>query len=148
MKCPYCQNSQTKVVDKREVDKLGVTRRRRQCISCGKRFTTHEVVEGVDLIIVKKDGRREHFSRDKLKSGMLKACEKRPVPHERITEIVDEIEGEIRKFDSTEIKSSDIGEMVIKKLKGLDKIAYIRFASVYREFEDISSFERELKELK
>lgn len=148
MKCPYCQNSQTKVVDKRDVDKLGVTRRRRQCISCSKRFTTHEAVEGVDLVVVKKDGRREHFSRDKLKSGLLKACEKRPVPHEKITEIVDEIEGEARRLDSTEIKSSIIGEMVIKKLRGLDKIAYIRFASVYREFEDISSFERELKELK
>ena len=148
MKCPYCQNSLTKVLDKREVDKLGVTRRRRECTMCHKRFTTHESIEGVDIVIIKKDGRREKFSRDKLRSGLLKACEKRPVSHERINEIVDEIEGETRRLDSTEVKSTFVGEMVMKKLKGLDKIAYIRFASVYREFEDISSFEKELKELK
>lgn len=148
MKCPYCQADETKVVDKRESEKLGVTRRRRECIRCKKRFTTHERIEGVDLIIIKKDGRREAFLRDKLKAGLLKACEKRPVSLEQINNMLDDIESELRRSDSIEIKSTDVGEMVMKKLRDIDKVAYIRFASVYREFEDLSSFEKELKQLR
>jgi len=146
MKCPYCSSEGLKVVDKREADD-NTTRRRRECLSCEKRFTTYERIESVELIVVKKDGRRERFSRDKMKAGILKACEKRPVSAEKIDKVVNEIEAELRSYDSVEIPSSKMGELVMKKLKALDKIAYIRFASVYREFGDLESFEKELKKL-
>ena len=146
MQCPYCLRNETKVVDKRDGDNFA-TRRRRQCIKCGKRFTTYERLGNVDLSVIKKDGRRELFSREKLKNGFIKACEKRPVSVEKIEQVVDEIEKELRNKESTEIKGTVIGEIVMKKLKKLDKVAYIRFASVYREFTDLSDFQKELKTL-
>jgi transcriptional repressor NrdR len=147
MKCPYCGNTETDVIDSREAEDLTAVRRRRECLKCEKRFTTYERVESVELVIIKKDGRREPFNREKLLAGIVRACEKRPVPHEKIEKAVDELEMEIRKKDTKEIPSSIIGELVMKKLKKLDKVAYIRFASVYREFADVGDFKKELKEL-
>ncbi|MBI2670525.1 transcriptional regulator NrdR [Candidatus Woesearchaeota archaeon] len=146
MICPFCKHKQTRVVDKRE-SKLQLTRRRRECLKCKKRFTTYERIEAIPLIIIKKDNAREHFNREKLMSGILKACEKRPVSSDMIQNMVDEIENEARNQKSSEVESSFIGELVMKKLKDLDKVAYIRFASVYRQFADLSSFEKELKDL-
>ena len=147
MKCPYCGSEELKVLDKRTSDEKSIWRRR-ECLKCEKRFTTYERVESADLIVIKKDGtRRERFDRNKLKSGILKACEKRPVTNEAIEKMVDEIEAELRGEDSVEIPSKKIGELVMKKLKRIDKVAYIRFASVYREFEDIESFRDELNKL-
>ena len=146
MLCPYCGHSETKVTDKR--DSEGVTRRRRECLKCEKRFTTYERVE-FDLTVVKKDGRRQKFDRDKLKSGVEKAFEKRPVSVEKIDQVVSEVESKIHRVaKDKEIASDKIGEIVMAKLKMVDKIAYIRFASVYREFADIDDFKKELKELK
>jgi len=146
MKCPYCNYKETKVVDKREANE-GTTRRRRECLKCNKRFTTYEKVENIDLSIIKKDNTRQEFDRSKIEKGITRACEKRPVSYDQVKKIVDEIEAELRLKKTKEIKSREIGELVMKKLKKLDKIAYIRFASVYREFADISSFEEELKKL-
>ncbi len=148
MRCPYCLNPKTKVVDKRDIPELNAIRRRRECLKCGKRFTTYERVESVKLTIIKKDDSRESFDRDKLLHGVLKACEKRPIPRERIERIVGEIEAELRNYEEREIPSSVIGKLVMKRLRDLDKVAYIRFASVYREFTDLGSFERELKKLR
>lgn len=147
MKCPYCGAEETKVVDKREASDLAVTRRRRECLKCGKRFTTYERVELLDLMVVKKDGKREQFSREKLEKGILRACEKRPISQEKIEKLINEIEAKIRNEDTTEVESKFIGELVMRKLKSLDKVAYIRFASVYQEFGDIESFQEELKKL-
>jgi len=147
MKCPFCSQTETKVVDKRETEEDNVTRRRRECLKCEKRFTTYERVEMSNITILKKSDKREPFNRDKLKRGLFKACEKRPVNAEQIEIVVNEIEAELRGKDSTEIPSSVIGELVMRKLKKLDKVAYIRFASVYREFTDLESFEKELKNL-
>lgn len=145
MLCPYCNSSETKVTDKR--DSQGVSRRRRECLKCGKRFTTYERVE-FDLRVIKKNGDREAFDRDKLKKGILRAFEKRPSDTEKIEEIVDEVEAKINRLaKGKEIKSSKIGEIVMAKLKKEDKIAYIRFASVYREFADLDDFKNELKGL-
>ena len=146
MRCPYCGHEELKVIDKRESDEKSI-RRRRECLKCGKRFTTYERIESADLIVVKKDGRRERFDRNKLKTGILKACEKRPITNETIEKMVDEIESELRNEDSVEVPSKKIGELVMKKLRRIDKVAYIRFASVYREFADLESFENELKKL-
>ena len=146
MICPFCTHSGTKVVDKRE-SKLGITRRRRECLKCKKRFTTHERIESTPLIIIKKDNRRESFNRDKLRNGLLKACEKRPVSHDIIEHVVNEIENDARNQKSSEVSSTFIGELVMTKLKDIDKVAYIRFASVYRQFADINSFEKELRDL-
>lgn len=148
MKCPYCTHSETKVVDKRETAEFDVTRRRRECLKCEKRFTTYERIERVDLSIVKKDGRNEPFDKEKIRSGVLKACEKRPVTLEQIDKLIDNIEIDLRKLKSIEIKSEKIGEKVISALKKLDKVAYLRFASVYRGFEDVKDFEKEIKEIK
>ena len=145
MKCPYCLTDETKVVDKRDSETS--TRRRRECLKCGKRFTTHERVENVDLIIIKKSGERERYDRLKLKSGLIKACEKRHVSIEQIEDSLDKIEIELRGMDTTEIPSSKIGNAVMKSLKKLDKVAYIRFASVYKDFADVEEFENELKKL-
>ena len=134
------------MVDKRETESLEVTRRRRECLKCEKRFTTYERVE-IDLRVIKKDGRREAFSRDKVKNGMLRACEKRPVTAEQIEAAIDKIESALRSRSSDEIKSSVIGELVSRELKRLDKVAYIRFASVYKDFEDIKSFATEVQQL-
>lgn len=147
MICPFCAHDATKVLDKREAANGKETRRRRECTKCGRRFTTFERVETLDLLVVKKDGKREIFDRSKLRSGIIKSCEKRPISAESIEKVVDEIEGELRKGASSEISSKEIGEFVTKKLKKLDKIAYIRFASVYRQFADIADFEKELKNL-
>ena len=146
-KCPYCSHAETKVVDSREAEDLSSVRRRRECFKCGKRFTTYERTELVELRIAKKDGRREQFDKNKLIAGMVKACEKRPVSAETIARAADEIERELRRMDETEVKSSAVGEMVMQKLKKIDKVAYIRFASVYRSFADVESFEEEAKKL-
>ena len=147
MKCPYCGYEETQVIDTRETENLEATRRRRECLKCNKRFTTYERVEEADIIVVKKDGKRERFERQKVINGILKACEKRSIPLDKIEKAVDEVESDLRKRDSVEVDSKVIGEIVMKKLKALDKIAYIRFASVYREFEDLDRFEEELEKL-
>jgi transcriptional repressor NrdR len=149
MRCPYCSGSESKVVDKRDAPDVGHIRRRRECLNpgCGKRFTTYERVEDIDLSVVKKDGRRERFDRNKLLNGVLKACEKRPIPRENIEKLVDDIGAFLRTHPSTEIESKVIGELVIRKLRSMDKVAYIRFASVYKEFDDLDSFKEELEKL-
>ncbi|MBI3334280.1 transcriptional regulator NrdR [Candidatus Pacearchaeota archaeon] len=144
MQCPYCQHLETKVIDKR--DAVGRTKRRRECLKCEKRFNTHEAVEEVRLRVIKKDGGREDFDRDKLKRGIEKACEKRPISTERIDKMIITIEDKLRK-KGKEVPSTFIGEMVSKELKKVDKVAYIRFASVYRDFTDISDFKNEIKKL-
>ena len=147
MKCPYCFHDETKVVDKRETEDLDTTRRRRECLKCEKRFTTYERVESLDLVVIKKDGRREAFDREKIKKGVIKACEKRPISYEQIDNFVDKLESELRKLKTKEIQSNLIGEKIMNGLKRLDKIAYIRFASVYRSFADVTDFQKELKDL-
>jgi len=147
MKCPYCNYEETQVIDTRDTENLESTRRRRECMKCNKRFTTYERVEEADIIIVKKDGRRERFQRQKVLNGIIEACEKRQIPLEKIEKLVDEVESDLRKRDSVEVESRVVGELTMKKLKGLDKVAYIRFASVYREFEDLDRFTEELEKL-
>ncbi len=144
MKCPYCLSEESKVTNKR--GSPGGIRRRRECLKCKKRFTTYERIEREDFYVVKKDGRREKFSREKLEHGIDKAFEKRPVPKEKIDNMITEIEEQVRK-KGKEVKSSFIGELTMKKIKKLDHVAYIRFASVYRDFQDIKDFKEELKEL-
>ncbi len=144
MKCPYCLNEETHVTNKRE-SPSGI-RRRRECLKCKKRFTTYEKIEREDFYVVKKDGRREKFSREKLEQGIEKAFEKRSVPKEKIEKMVNEIEEKLRK-KGKEVKSSTIGEITMRKIKRLDNVAYIRFASVYRDFQDIKDFKEEFKEL-
>ena len=144
IKCPYCYYEETKVLDKRETEDSLITRRRRECLKCKKRFTTYERIE-TDLVVIKKDGRREKFSREKLKTGILKSLEKRPISVEQVDKIINNIEANLRNKSTAEISSQIIGELVMKKLKTIDKVAYIRFASVYREFEDPSSFIEEIK---
>lgn len=131
-------------MDKREISKGNVTRRRRECLECAKRFTTYERMEPLELYIIKKDGRREPFDRQKLRMGMLKACEKRPISPETINKITDKIEDELRRLKSVEVAGTIVGEKVMRELKELDKVSYIRFASVYREFADITDFQDEL----
>lgn len=147
MLCPYCGSADTRVVDKRSSDEKAF-RRRRECEKCEKRFTTYERIETIPLTVVKKDGRSESFDKNKIRMGIMKACEKRPVSQEKIEKILDEIENELMGMDTTEIKSKTIGDRVSEKLKDIDEVAYIRFASVYKKFRDIESFEKELKELK
>lgn len=144
MLCPYCSTDETKVTDKR--DSKDETRRRRECLKCGKRFTTYERIEPVEIFVIKKDGRREAFSREKMKNGIMRACEKRPVTQEQIDAAVNFIEEKLKQ-QGNEVKSSFIGEIVMRKLKQLDKVAYIRFASVYRDFQDVSDFKKEIKEV-
>jgi len=145
MNCPYCSNSSSRVTDKRKAPE-GI-RRRRECLKCSKRFTTYEKIERGDLFVVKKDGRREKFERRKLEVGIERAFEKRPVSKEKIDKMINEIEEHIRKRGKKEIKSSVIGELVMKRIKRLDNVAYIRFASVYHDFQNITDFKKELKEL-
>ena len=147
MKCPYCNFEETQVIDTRETENLEATRRRRECMKCNKRFTTYERVEEADIIVVKKDGRRERFQRQKVLNGIVEACEKREIPLEKVEKLVDDVESDLRKRDSVEVESRVVGEIVMKKLKILDKVAYIRFASVYREFEDLDRFTEELEKL-
>ncbi|MCR5476922.1 MAG: transcriptional regulator NrdR [Lachnospiraceae bacterium] len=145
MKCPYCANEDTRVIDSRPADDNSSIRRRRICDKCNKRFTTYEKVETIPLIIIKKDNNREAFDRAKLESGVLRACHKRPVSAAQITRLVDEVENEISQMEEKEISSGVIGELVMNKLKDLDAVAYVRFASVYREFKDVNTFLEELK---
>ncbi|MFC1753425.1 transcriptional regulator NrdR [Thermoproteota archaeon] len=147
MRCPYCPSTESRVIDKRE-SSPGITRRRRECPKCKKRFSTYEKVEVLNLSIIKKDGTRESYDREKLEKGIKRACEKRPITHEDIDKIMSEIESELLNKKTKEVNSKEVGELLMNKLKKVDKVAYIRFASVYREFEDISSFENELDKLK
>jgi len=147
MKCPFCGYSESKVVDSRPAEEGATIRRRRECLSCQKRFTTYEIMERLPLIVVKKDGSRQTFDKQKLINGMLRACEKRPVPLAALSNVADEIEQELQNSLEREIKTTDIGEMIMKCLKALDEVAYVRFASVYRQFRDINSFMDELNRL-
>ncbi|MFH1832889.1 MAG: transcriptional regulator NrdR [Candidatus Levyibacteriota bacterium] len=147
MKCPYCGSKETEVVETRDSEDLETIRRRRACLKCEKRFTTYERVENINLIVIKKDGKREQFSRDKLKNGILKASEKTKVSLENIEKIVTEVERELRSGDSVEIESKKIGLMIANRLKKIDKVAYIRFSSVFKRFVDVEDFEEEVKKL-
>ncbi|UCB57278.1 MAG: transcriptional repressor NrdR [Candidatus Omnitrophota bacterium] len=140
MKCPYCANLEDKVVDSRLATEGSSIRRRRECLKCQRRFTTYEYIEGTPLMVVKKDSRREPFERKKILAGLVKACEKRPISMQQLEELVDKIEFTLQKNYDKEVKSKDIGELLMKMLKELDEIAYVRFASVYRQFKDISQF--------
>ncbi|MFC5558333.1 transcriptional regulator NrdR [Ureibacillus thermophilus] len=147
MRCPSCHYNGTRVVDSRPVDDNKEIRRRRECESCGYRFTTFEKVEETPLIVVKKDGSREEFSREKVLRGLIRACEKRPVPLEQLEQIVYDIEKQLRRIGNSEVSSVDVGEMVMDELAKIDEVAYVRFASVYRQFKDINVFMEELTEL-
>jgi len=147
MKCPACQHNGTRVVDSRPVDENKSIRRRRECEACGYRYTTFEKVEEMPLIVVKKDGSREEFSREKVLRGLIRACEKRPVPLEVLEELVFSIEKDLRRIGNAEVKSEEVGEMVMEGLAAIDEVAYVRFASVYRQFKDITVFIEELKDL-
>lgn len=145
MKCPFCSQDNTKVVDSRPVEDTNAIRRRRMCESCGKRFTTYEKVETIPLSVVKKDQAREQYDRAKIQDGVLRACYKRPIPIENIESMMDSIEGDVFDKADKEISSTQIGEIVMSHLKDLDAVAYVRFASVYREFKDVNTFMEELK---
>lgn len=147
MKCPYCGYKEDKVIDSRSSSDDTIIRRRRQCLKCGKRFTTYEKVEHIPLMVIKKDGRREEFDREKILNGIRKACEKRPVSIEKMEEIVNKVETEIEKRNVREIPTRVIGQLVMKSLHKLDQVAYVRFASVYKEFKDIEEFKQALDKL-
>jgi len=147
MQCPFCKENRDKVVDSREVNEGRMIRRRRECLECHRRFTTYERIEEMPYLVIKKDGRREEFDRKKLLGGVLRACEKRPVEIDKIEAVVDDIIGTLYDVNEREIPSVDIGEIVMKKLKTLDSVAYVRFASVYREFKDVDEFMQELQTL-
>lgn len=147
LQCPNCQHKNSKVIDSRPIEEGKAIRRRRECEQCAQRFTTFERMEETPLLVVKKDGMRQEFSREKLKRGIIRACETRPVPIEKIDEIVLEVEKELRNIGSPEVASKVIGEMVMERLSHVDEVAYVRFASVYRQFKDVSVFLDELKEL-
>lgn len=147
MKCPYCNNSESKVVDSRPSDEGNSIRRRRECLECHKRFTTYETMESLPMVVIKKDGSRQSFDRSKLLNSMLRACEKRTVPFDTLDKIADEIEQALQNEMDREIPSSRIGELVMEKLKDVDEVSYVRFASVYRQFKDISTFMAELSKL-
>ncbi|MBU3839732.1 MAG: transcriptional regulator NrdR [Candidatus Ruminococcus intestinipullorum] len=147
MKCPYCGYSDTRVIDSRPADENNSIRRRRSCDECGKRFTTYEKVETIPLIVIKKDNNREQYDRSKIEAGVLRACYKRPVSAEEIEKVIDQIELQIFNREEKEIPSSQIGEIVMDKLRELDPVAYVRFASVYREFKDVNTFMDELKKM-
>ena len=147
MKCPYCGGDNSRVIDSRPADDNNSIRRRRQCDECGKRFTTYEKVETIPLIVIKKDQNREQYDRSKIEAGVLRACHKRPVSAEQIHKLVDSVETELFNREEREIPSSVIGEIVMDKLKDLEAVAYVRFASVYREFKDVNTFMDELKKM-
>ena len=147
VKCPYCNAADTKVIDSRPADDNCSIRRRRQCESCGKRFTTYEKLETMPLMVIKKDNSREVYDRSKIEAGILHSCHQRPVSTQQINALIDEIENRIFNMEEKEIPTSLIGELVMEKLKGLDEVAYVRFASVYREFKDINTFMDELKKV-
>lgn len=147
MRCPFCGYHDSKVVDSRPAEDYVSIRRRRECLSCKKRFTTFEVMESFPLVVIKRDGSRQSFDRNKLLNGMIRACEKRPVPFEDLEKIATEVEQAIQNEMNREVSSTKIGEMVMDRLKGLDEVSYVRFASVYRQFKDISTFMAELNKL-
>lgn len=147
MKCPYCGHLETDVVETRDSEDLSSTRRRRECRKCTKRFTTYERVENIDLVVIKKDGRRENFDRDKLRLGIIKACEKRPIGRELIESILEEVEQELRQKESVEVSSKTIGNVVLRRLKKIDKVAYLRFASVYLDFDDLADFGKMIEKI-
>ena len=147
MKCPYCGNTDTRVIDSRPVEETNSIRRRRSCDECGKRFTTYEKVETIPLIVIKKDNNREQYDRAKIEAGVLRACHKRPISANDINKLIDEVETEIFAREEKEIASDEIGSIVMDKFKDLDDVAYVRFASVYREFKDVNTFMSELKKM-
>ena len=147
MKCPYCGYSESKVIDSRPADENSSIRRRRECLSCGKRFTTYETVESLPMVVVKKDGSRQSFDRRKVLGGMIRACEKRPVPLAELEKIAEEIEQDLQNSMEREISTEAIGEKVMERLRNVDRVAYVRFASVYRQFKDIDTFMTELNKL-
>ena len=147
MKCPYCGSTESEVVETRASEDLDTIRRRRECLKCEKRFTTYERIENVNLVVIKKDGKREQFNRDKLKSGIIRSCEKTKVSLEQIEKIVTEVERELRGGESVEVESKKIGQLVALRLKKIDKVAYIRFSSVFKRFVDVEDFEKEVKRL-
>ena len=147
MKCPFCSFEESKVIDSRPTDEGQRIRRRRECLSCGKRFTTYEIIESLPIIVIKKDKSRETFNRDKLMTGLLRACEKRPVSIDTLDNMIDEIETTLQNSLDREVSSENIGQLVMEKLKKIDEVAYVRFASVYRQFKDINTFMRELNKL-
>ena len=147
MKCPYCGAEESKVIASRPTEDSERIRRRRECLKCGKRFTTYEVIENVPIVVIKKDKSRETFDRNKLLNGLLRACEKRPVPLAELERIADEIEQELQSALEREVSTVEIGEMVMKRIKLIDEVAYVRFASVYRSFKDINTFMEELTKL-
>ena len=147
MICPFCGHREDRVIDSRESKEGDAIRRRRQCLGCDRRFTTYERTDEIPYMVVKKDGRREKFDRQKVLSGLLKACEKRPVAMARLAEIVNEVEGRLMENPEREVSTIQVGEMVMERLRTLDKVAYVRFASVYRDFQDVEAFLNELKSL-
>lgn len=147
MKCPFCGYTESKVIDSRPTDEDSRIRRRRECLGCGKRFTTYEIIESLPIIVVKKDKSREVFDRSKLLGGLLRACEKRPVSIETLEQAVDSIESKLQNLLDREVASMKIGEYAMEALKGIDEVAYVRFASVYRQFKDINSFQEEISKL-
>ena len=147
MKCPYCGHPESKVIDSRPADENASIRRRRECLSCARRFTTYETVESLPIVVIKRGGIRQAFDRNKILNGMLRACEKRPVPMQLLENATDEIEQSIQNSLDREVSTAQIGELVMERLKPLDEVAYVRFASVYRQFKDINSFMRELNKI-
>ena len=147
MKCPYCGEENTKVIDSRPAEENNAIRRRRRCEKCNKRFTTYEKVETIPLIVIKKDDIREQYDRGKIEAGILRSCHKRPVSYEQIMSVVEDVENAIFNTEQKEVSSTLIGELVMERLKKLDQVAYVRFASVYREFKDVNTFMDELKKL-
>lgn len=147
MNCPFCAYEESKVIDSRPTDEGQRIRRRRECLQCAKRFTTYEIIESLPIIVIKKDKSRETFNRDKIMNGLLRACEKRPVSFDMLDRMIDEIETTIQNSLDREVTSEKIGELVMEKLKGIDEVAYVRFASVYRQFKDINTFMSELNKL-
>ena len=147
MKCPFCGYTESKVIDSRPAEEGATIRRRRECLACQKRFTTYEIIERLPLVVVKRDGSRQTFDKVKLINGMVRACEKRPVSLSRLEKIADDIEQELQSHLEREIKTVDVGEMVMSRLKEVDEVAYVRFASVYRQFKDINTFMTELNKL-
>jgi len=147
MTCPFCGHKEDRVIDSRESKEGDVTRRRRECLKCSRRYTTYERSDEIPYMVIKRDGRREKFDRQKILEGLLKACEKRPVPMAKLAEVVDEIESTLADNSEREISTTEVGELLMDRLRALDKIAYVRFASVYRDFQDVEAFLVELKDL-
>ncbi len=147
LKCPYCAYEESKVVDSRSTDDDMAIRRRRECLSCGKRYTTYEKIEDIPILVIKKDSTREYFDKNKIITGLIKACQKRPVSRKQMETIADEIEKKLSNQMITEVKSEYIGEMIMESLKSVDEVSYVRFASVYRQFKDINTFMEEIKNL-